>query len=143
MIETELVSDYFSRVLTISNQMKKNGDKLENVTIMEKILRSLDPKFENIITVIEETKNLRAMTIEQLLGFLQAREEKKKKMQNFNEQFFKAQLQEKEENFGNRRGCGKGRGQGRSRGRRGGRRYFNNNYKNKDIREFEKRSWKR
>ncbi|PON82252.1 hypothetical protein TorRG33x02_219540 [Trema orientale] len=90
MTETELVFDYFSRVLTISNQMKRNGEKLENITIMEKILRSLDPKFKNIVTVIQETKDLGAMTIEQLLGSLQVHEEKKKKMQNFNEQLLKA-----------------------------------------------------
>ncbi|PON49075.1 hypothetical protein TorRG33x02_318760, partial [Trema orientale] len=97
MTETESVSDYFSRLLAISNQMKRNGEKLENITIMEKILRSLDPKFENIVTVIEETKDLGAMMIEQLLGSLQAHEEKKKKKPNFKEQLLKTQLMGRED----------------------------------------------
>ncbi|XP_022635985.1 uncharacterized protein LOC111241590 [Vigna radiata var. radiata] len=46
---------------------------------MEKILRSLDPKFEHIVTITEETKDLEAMSIEKLLASLQAYEEKKKK----------------------------------------------------------------
>ena len=79
----ETVSDYFSRVLAVSNQLKRNGEKLEDVRIMEKILRSLDPKFEHI--TIEETKDLEKIKIEQLLGTLQVYEEKNKKKQEIGE----------------------------------------------------------
>ena len=115
MMETESISDYFSKVLAISNQMKRNSEKLENITIMEKILRSLDPKFENIITVIEQTKDLGAMTIEQLLGSLQAHEEKKKKKPNFKEQLLKTQLTEREDSQCSERSQ-RGRGRGQTRG---------------------------
>lgn len=103
MKELESIFDYFSRILIVSNQLKRNGEKLQDVRIMEKILRSVDPKFEHIVMIIKETKDLETMTIEQLQGSLQAYEEKHKKKQEIIEQLFKIHLKEKEESQGNER----------------------------------------
>ncbi|KAK2456950.1 putative mitochondrial protein [Trifolium repens] len=123
MKEGELISDYFSRVLTVTNNIKRNGEKYDDVRIMEKILRSVDPKFEHIVTVIEETKDLEDMTMEQLLGSLQAYEEKKKKKENIEEQVLKTRVDSPREEHGRsnqRRGGdrerGRGHGYGRGRG---------------------------
>lgn len=43
---------------TVTNNLKRNGGKLDEVRIMEKVLRQLDPKFEHIVNVIEKTKDL-------------------------------------------------------------------------------------
>ena len=101
MKQFESISDYFSRTLSFSNQLKRNGEKLEDVRIMENILHSLDPKFEHIVVTIEETKDLEIMTVEQLQGSLQAYEDKHKKKQEVTEQLFKMQLNETEESQGN------------------------------------------
>ena len=69
MKEGELVWLLF-RVLIISNQLKRNGENLEDVAIVEKILWSLDLRFESITTIIKETKDLEAMMVKQLLGSL-------------------------------------------------------------------------
>ena len=86
MNENEPMSEYCSRVLAVTNELKRNSKKLEDVRIIEKILRSLDSKFETIVTTIEETKDLKEMTIEQLMGLLKAYEEKKKSRQKITDQ---------------------------------------------------------
>jgi hypothetical protein len=123
MKEGELISDYFSRVLTVTNNLKRNGEKYDDVRIMEKILRSVDPKFEHIVTVIEETKDLEDITMEQLLGSMQAYEEEKKKKEDIEEQVLKTRVDSPREEHGRsnqRRGGdrerGRGRGYGRGRG---------------------------
>jgi len=41
---------------------------------MEKLLRSLTSKLEHVVAVIEESKNLEEISIEELLGSLQVHE---------------------------------------------------------------------
>ncbi|XP_048619876.1 uncharacterized protein LOC125590366 [Brassica napus] len=111
----EQVKKITSQVLTVANNLKRNGEKLDEVRIMEKVLRSLDSKFEHVVTVIEETKDLETMKMEQLLGSLHAYEEKKKKKEDIVEQVLKMRIDQKEEAGRNhpRRGGGHLRGRGR------------------------------
>ncbi|KAE8655864.1 hypothetical protein F3Y22_tig00117016pilonHSYRG00207 [Hibiscus syriacus] len=105
-----------SKVVAVSNQLKRNGEMLEDVRIIEKILRSLDPKFEHIVVTIEETKDLEEMKIEQLQGSLQAYEEKHKKKHEFTEQLLKLQLKDMHESQRNDKNqCGQGRRRGHER----------------------------
>ena len=49
----EGVSDYFSRVVSVANKMRVHGEQMRDVTIVEKILRSLSDKFNYIVCSIE------------------------------------------------------------------------------------------
>ena len=76
MKKTEKVADYFSQTLALVNQMKSNGETISDVQIMEKILRTSTKKFEYKVTAIDESKDFEAMTLDELMGSLQAHEKR-------------------------------------------------------------------
>ncbi|XP_058760440.1 uncharacterized protein LOC131633767 [Vicia villosa] len=125
MKETESVSDYITRVQTVVNQLKRNGEAMTDARVVEKILRSLTEKFENIVCAIEESKDLATITVEEVAGSLEAHEQRKiqKKEETLDnaEQTKESTRDERALLSQNWRGRGRGRG-----GRNGGRRQRNN-----------------
>ncbi|XP_028077802.1 uncharacterized protein LOC114279719 [Camellia sinensis] len=75
MNKNESISEHFNKTLTIVNQMRRCGEKMESLQVIEKILRSLSPKFEHVVVAIEESKDLNAMTTDEWMGTLEIHEQ--------------------------------------------------------------------
>ncbi|KAK2398342.1 putative mitochondrial protein [Trifolium repens] len=74
MEEDQKVSDYFSKLLAIVHQMQNCGENVTDQMVVEKVLRSLNQKFDFIVVAIEETKDMSTMRIEDLQSSLEAHE---------------------------------------------------------------------
>ncbi|XP_073001539.1 uncharacterized protein [Typha latifolia] len=119
MKDSEVVEDYFNRVISIINQLRSNGEKILDQRVVEKILRSLTKKYEHNIVAIEESKDLYTLSIESLLGSLQSHEHR---MNQFDSPSLEQAFQSQVSLRGGSRGKGGwhfGRGRGRNNGGRG------------------------
>ncbi|KAI5317391.1 hypothetical protein L3X38_037098 [Prunus dulcis] len=56
--------------------MRSSGGTMEEVKVVEKILRSLTPKFDYVICSIKESKNVAEMRIDELQSFLLVHEQR-------------------------------------------------------------------
>ena len=90
MHNDESVANYFLRVDEIINCMKNLGEEIKEVVVVEKVLRSLSPKFESKVSTIEEKENLRTLTMSQLHGILIAYEMREEGPSDRREATFKA-----------------------------------------------------
>ena len=53
MKESETIDSFFTKLLGLVNQIRSNGETLEEERIVEKILRCLPPRFDKIVVAIE------------------------------------------------------------------------------------------
>ncbi|XP_020225009.1 uncharacterized protein LOC109806886 [Cajanus cajan] len=74
MESNETVVDYITRVQTMVNTMKGLGEKMAELQVIEKVLRTLPMKFDHIVVAIEESKNLEDMSLDELQGSLESHE---------------------------------------------------------------------
>ncbi|KAL4364030.1 hypothetical protein GQ457_04G017220 [Hibiscus cannabinus] len=70
MKDKESVQEFLSRVFGIVNLMKSYGEILSNEIVVSKVLRSLISKFDHVVVVIEETKDLSTYTFDELMSSL-------------------------------------------------------------------------
>ncbi|XP_050914756.1 uncharacterized protein LOC127129650 [Lathyrus oleraceus] len=62
MKDNESLNEYFNRLSELVNQMKSHGDTIDDRIIIDKILISLIEKFDPMMAIIEETKDLSTMS---------------------------------------------------------------------------------
>jgi len=74
MEEGESISQYFDNLVNLANHMTKNGDNITDLMKIEKVMRTLTPRFDHIVVALEESKDLDSMNIEELQASLEAHE---------------------------------------------------------------------
>jgi uncharacterized protein (UPF0371 family) len=58
MKDTDSVDSFYTHVIGLINQIKSHGETIEDKKIVEKVLRSLPPKFDTLVVTLEESKDL-------------------------------------------------------------------------------------
>lgn len=76
MKDRESVAEFFNRMQQLVNSMKTCGEPLSDQQIVEKILRSLTPKYDYICVAIEESRDITKMKVEDLLFSLETHEQR-------------------------------------------------------------------
>ncbi|XP_068667790.1 uncharacterized protein [Aristolochia californica] len=72
----ESVDTYFTQTLIIANKMKIHGENMQQVVIIEKILRSMTLRFDYVVCLIEESNKLDTLTIDELQSNLLVHEQR-------------------------------------------------------------------
>jgi hypothetical protein len=91
--------------MIVANDMRNYGETMDDVKIVENVLRSLTERFNFVVCSIEESKDIEALLVDELQGSLLIHEQKIKKKVNNEEQALKVDYDSS---------SGRGRGRGRS-----------------------------
>jgi len=98
--------------------MRIHSDKTEEVTIVEKILRTMTPKFNFVVCSIEEFHDIDLLSIDKLQSSLLIHEQKIAQ-QDKEEVALTTNFHGSEQGGGRRNGRGHGRGRGRGNNKHG------------------------
>ncbi|WVZ04379.1 hypothetical protein V8G54_025185 [Vigna mungo] len=91
MEDNDKVNEFFSRVITVVNQIRACGDKIIDAMIIEKIMRSMPAAFDHLVITIEETRDLEKLRIEELQSAFEAHEMQRNGREKRDDQALKIQ----------------------------------------------------
>ena len=118
MKDSENVDTFYNRVVGLINQLKSHGEAIEDGRVVEIKIRSLPPRFENLVVTLEEHTDMSIFTIDELQASLINHEHRLNRTQTSLEGAFAAQSSISR-GRGRERNNFKGRGRSSSRGGRG------------------------
>ncbi|KAI5310935.1 hypothetical protein L3X38_040740 [Prunus dulcis] len=76
MRDDETLSGYLTRLNDLINQMKTFGEILPNARLVQKVLISLSKPYDPICLVIENTKNIETVELQEILAILKSQEQR-------------------------------------------------------------------
>jgi len=74
MKESESLEEFMIQVMNIVSQLKMNGEEIPDHKVVQKVLRTLPKKFDAVVIAIEESKDLKQLSLDELLGSLLSHE---------------------------------------------------------------------
>lgn len=110
----ETITEYFARVMNLSNKMRSNGEYMKDVIVEEKILMTFTEKYNYVVVSIEESKDIDSLTIDELQSSMVMHEQKFNKNSsesNGEEHTLKVTIDERNKG-GRKRDNFRGRGRG-------------------------------
>ncbi|XP_074373273.1 uncharacterized protein LOC141713661 [Apium graveolens] len=78
MKETDKIDDFYMKLSGIATNIRVPGETMEEPSVVRKILCAVPDKFLQIASNIEQFGDVKAMTVEELIGRLKAHEERMK-----------------------------------------------------------------
>lgn len=119
MNSSETISEYFVRVMAITNKMRSNGEDIPHSKVVEKVLKTLSARFTYVVVSIEESKDTDSISIDELQSSLVVHEQKFQRINREEEQMLNVSLEgssgARGRGVSSPRGRGRGRGQGYDR----------------------------
>ena len=76
MKENETINEFSFRFMELVNQMKSYDEEISDRRIVEKLLINLLDKYNPIMVVVEETKDLSLLSVQELFGSLKTYEQR-------------------------------------------------------------------
>lgn len=109
MEDQESAAAYFTRIRTLVNLMKTCGEKITDQLLVEKVLRTLTPRFDHIVVAIEESKDLEALKLDESQSSIEAHEQRlnERSKDKASEQALQAQFSHRHDGENNKNKKGK------------------------------------
>ena len=76
MKENETLNQFSSKFMELVNQMKSYGEEISDKRIVDKLLINLPYKYDTIVVMIEKTKYLSLLSVQDLFGYLKTYEQR-------------------------------------------------------------------
>ncbi|KAK3043884.1 hypothetical protein RJ639_000583 [Escallonia herrerae] len=70
MKESEILTEFFTRFVDLVNQMKTHGEEISDSRMVEKILICLPERFDPKVAIIEETRDIEKLSVQDLMASL-------------------------------------------------------------------------
>ncbi|XP_052489787.1 uncharacterized protein LOC128042480 [Gossypium raimondii] len=105
MKDSETIKQYADRIMATVNNIRLLGDDFSNQRVVEKVITTLPEKYESKISSLEDSRDLSAIPLTELINALYAQEQRRaNRMEEYSEGAFQARSRENSSSSSNHKG---------------------------------------